>query len=60
LDSVSSLTYAGEGQIVEGFSKGIGNNFEALIFIATGISTMENAGTQSTVEQGAYRIVPGD
>lgn len=59
LDSVSTLSYAGEVPI-EGFSAGIGNNFEALVFVATGISTMENAGTQSTVEQGAYRIVPAN
>ncbi len=59
LDSISTLAYAGEVPI-EGFSAGIGNNFEALVFIATGISTMEDAGTQSNVEQGAYRIVPAN
>lgn len=57
LVSNSSLSFTGEAALPEGFS---GGEFESLYFIATGISTMSNSGTQSTVEQGAYRIVPGN
>ncbi|MDB4222254.1 PilX N-terminal domain-containing pilus assembly protein [Granulosicoccus sp.] len=56
LASNSSLSYTGK-TIVEGFSAG---EFGGLLFVATGVSSMENSGTQSTIEQGAMRIVPGD
>jgi Tfp pilus assembly protein PilX len=55
LASNSSLSYTGT-TLVEGFSAGV---FEGLVFVATGVSSMENSGTQSTIEQGAIRIVPG-
>ena len=54
LESNSSLSYTGTA-LVEGFSAG---EFTGLVFVATGVSTMENSGTQSTIEQGALRIVP--
>lgn len=57
LASNSSLSFTGEGSLPEGFS---GGEFEALYFVATGVSSMTNSGTQSTIEQGAYRIVPGN
>lgn len=55
LASNSSLSYTGEG-LPDGFSAG---EFTGLVFVATGVSSMENSGTQSTIEQGAMRIVPG-
>lgn len=57
LASNSSLSFTGETSLVAGFSSG---EFEGLLFIATGVSSMENSGTQSTIEQGAERIVPGN
>lgn len=57
LASNSSLSFTGEASLPEGFS---GGEFETLYFVATGVSSMTNSGTQSTVEQGAYRIVPGN
>jgi len=59
MNSRSTLSYVGDTPIA-GFSTGEGNNFEALVYVATGISSMPDANTQSTVEQGAYRIVPSD
>ena len=56
LASNSSLSFTGEG-MADGFS---GGEFEAMYFVATGVSSMTNSGTQSTIEQGAYRIVPGN
>jgi hypothetical protein len=56
LESNSSLSFTGEG-MAEGFS---GQEFEAMYFVATGVSSMTNSGTQSTIEQGAYRIVLGN
>jgi Tfp pilus assembly protein PilX len=55
LASNSSLSFTGEG-MAQGFS----GDFEALYFVATGVSSMTNSGTQSTIEQGAYRIVPSN
>jgi hypothetical protein len=55
LASNSSLSYTGT-TLVGGFSAG---EFGGLVFVATGVSSMENSGTQSTIEQGAMRIVPG-
>ena len=57
LESNSSLSFTDESSMPMGFSAG---EFEALYFVATGVSSMEQAGTQSTVEQGVYRIVPGN
>jgi hypothetical protein len=57
LASNSSLSYTGESSLPAGFS---GGDFEALYFVATGVSSMTNSGTQSTIEQGVYRIVPGN
>lgn len=55
LASNSSLSFTAEASLPEGFS---GGEFEALYFVATGVSSMTLSGTQSTIEQGAYRIVP--
>ena len=57
LESNSSISFTAESALPAGFSSG---EFESLYFVATGVSSMENSGTQSTVEQGVYRIVPGD
>lgn len=60
LVSRSTLDYIGK-RAAEGFSLGEGsNNFDSLMFIAQGVSAIPNVRSQSTVEQGAYRIVPGD
>jgi hypothetical protein len=56
LESSSSLSFAGEFSLPEGFS---GGDFASLYFVATGVSSMTDSGTQATIEQGAYRIVPG-
>lgn len=58
LESVSTLKYVGKGT-ADNFSMGEGaSNFEALLFIATGVSTIDAVRSRSTVEQGAFRIVP--
>jgi len=59
MQTVSRISYVGEAP-ASGFSMGAGNNFEALVYVATGVSSMPHAGTQSNIEQGAYRIVPSN
>jgi len=56
LASNSSLSYTGEG-MAPGFSS---SSVEAVFYVAQGVSSMTNSGTQSTIEQGAYRIAPGN
>lgn len=59
LESTSTLQYIGD-QPAAGFSVGVNtNSFESLLFVSTGVSKIENVKSQSTVEQGAYRVVPG-
>ena len=58
LESSSTLKYMGAG-VAEGFSFGEGSsNFVSLRFIARGVSAIESVRSQSSVEQGAYRVVP--
>lgn len=60
LQSRSTLRYVGK-RPAEGFSIGEGSNsFESLMFVANGVSAIEAVNSQSDVEQGAFRIVPGD
>ncbi len=60
LESRSTLEYVGR-RAAEGFSLGEGSsNFESLLFIANGISAIDAARSQANVEQGAFRIVPGE
>lgn len=59
LDSVTSVSYVGETS-VPGFSIGVGNNFEALLYVLNGISSIDESGTRSSVEQGAFRVVVAD
>lgn len=58
MQSSASLEYIGN-QPAEGFSTGVNSiGFVSLLFISTGVSNIEDVRTQSTVEQGAYRVVP--
>ena len=58
MESISTLEYMGKG-IAEGFSLGEGsNNYESLRYVARGVSAIESVRSQSSVEQGAYRVVP--
>jgi len=58
LESVSTLKYMGEG-IAEGFSMGEGaSTFISHRFVARGVSAIPSVRSQSSVEQGAYRIAP--
>jgi len=60
LESRSTLEYVGR-RAAEGFSLGEGSsNFESLLFIAKGVSAIDATRSQSNVEQGAFRIVPGE
>ncbi len=60
LQSVSKLRYVGK-RAAEGFSLGEGSsNFESLLFVAEGDSTIPAVRSRSAVEQGAFRIVPAD
>jgi len=60
LESRSTLEYVGR-RAAEGFSLGEGSsNFESLLFISKGVSAIDTARSQSNVEQGAFRIVPGE
>lgn len=54
LQSVSTVEWVGTGPL-PGFSTG---DFQALYYIATGVSAIDSARSQATVEQGAYRGVP--
>lgn len=58
MESTSTLEYIGE-QPAAGFSVGVNtNSFDSLLFVSTGISKIDSVRSQSTVEQGAYRVVP--
>lgn len=58
LESRSVLEWVGTGA-APGYSMGEGTSgFEGLYYVATGVSAIEAVRSQSTVEQGAYRIVP--
>ena len=60
LKSTSTLEYVGE-TLVSGWSTGVGTQgFEGLLFVASGVSAIPAVRSQSTVEQGAYRIVPAN
>ena len=60
LESRSTLKYIGQGH-AEGFSMGEGaNTFISHRFVATGVSAIESVRSQSSVEQGAYRVAPPD
>lgn len=58
LQSTSTLQYIGN-QPAAGFSTGVNaSSFDSLLFVSTGVSRIDNVRSQSTVEQGAYRVVP--
>ncbi len=58
LESRSVLEWVGTGA-APGYSLGEGTSgFEGLYYVSTGVSAIEAVRSQSTVEQGAYRIVP--
>lgn len=58
LESRSTLKYMGEG-IAEGFSMGEGaSTFISHRFVARGVSAIASVRSQSSVEQGAYRVAP--
>lgn len=60
LESRSTLEYVGE-TMANGWSAGIGTqSFEGLLFVASGVSAIPAVRSQSTVEQGAYRIAPAN
>ena len=60
LESRSVLEWVGTGA-APGYSMGIGTaSFEGLYYISTGVSAIDAVRSQSTVEQGAYRIVPAN
>jgi type II secretory pathway pseudopilin PulG len=55
LASTSTIKWVGTTTMVPGYSIG---DFEGLYYIAQGVSAIESVRSQSTVEQGAYRVVP--
>jgi len=58
LESTSTLRYMGVGH-AEGFSMGEGaSTFISHRFVASGVSAIESVRSQSSVEQGAYRVAP--
>lgn len=58
LESRSVLEWVGTGA-APGYSLGEGTSgFQGLYYVSTGVSAIEAVRSQSTVEQGAYRIVP--
>lgn len=60
LESRSTLEWVGTG-VAPGFSLGEGTSgFEGLYFVSTGVSAITSVQSQSTVEQGAYRVVPAN
>ncbi len=60
LESRSVLEWVGTGA-APGYSLGEGTSgFEGLYYVSTGVSAIDAARSQSTVEQGAYRIVPAN
>ena len=60
LESRSVLEWVGTGA-APGYSLGEGTSgFESLYYVSTGVSAIDAARSQSTVEQGAYRIVPAN
>ncbi|ASJ72394.1 pilus assembly PilX family protein [Granulosicoccus antarcticus] len=60
LESRSVLEWVGTGA-APGYSMGVGTSgFEGLYYVSTGVSAIEAVRSQSTVEQGAYRIVPAN
>ena len=60
LESRSVLEWVGTGA-APGYSLGEGTSgFEGFYYVSTGVSAIDAARSQSTVEQGAYRIVPAN
>ena len=60
LQSRSTLEFVGE-TLASGWSTGVGTqSFEGLLFVASGVSAIPAVRSQSTVEQGAYRIAPAN
>lgn len=58
LESRSVLEWVGTGA-APGYSLGEGTSgFEGLYYVSTGVSAIDAVRSQSTVEQGAYRVVP--
>lgn len=55
MQSRSTLEYVGDNELTTGFSVGI---VASVIYVATGVSAIPAVRSQSTVEQGAYRVVP--
>lgn len=55
MESRSVLEYVGDNALPPGFSVGI---VASVIYVASGVSAIPAVRSQSTVEQGAYRVVP--
>lgn len=59
MQSRSTLKFVGELGLVDGWSTGVGTqSFTGLLYVAQGVTAIPAVRSQSTVEQGAYRIVP--
>ncbi len=60
MQSRSTLEYVGD-TLATGWSAGVGTQgFEGLLYIASGVSAIPAVRSQSTVEQGAFRIAPAN
>lgn len=60
LESRSTLEYVGD-TLATGWSAGVGTQgFEGLLYVASGVSAIPAVRSQSTVEQGAFRIAPAN
>ena len=55
MKSTSVLEYVGDNDLPPGFSAGI---VASVVYVASGVSAIPAVRSQSTVEQGAYRVVP--
>ncbi|MFK7995331.1 MAG: PilX N-terminal domain-containing pilus assembly protein [Granulosicoccus sp.] len=55
MESASVLEYVGDNGLPAGFSVGI---VASVIYVSSGVSAIPAVRSQSTVEQGAYRVVP--
>lgn len=55
MQSRSMLEYVGDNELTPGYSTGI---VSSVVYVASGVSAIPAVRSQSTVEQGAYRMVP--
>ena len=57
LQTESTLELVDTGGLVPGSSEGV---FQGAWFVARGIASIDSVRSQSTVEQGAYQLIPAD